>query len=145
MNPVLLRLLASLKVVACIGVGSAGTVGVQRWTASHSPQEIGQSAVDKENGKGMKFEINQPSKQLDEKEQSLNTERKLLAKQKAELEERLASTAQTQIVTTVATTVAETKREQPIIDDVPFGEEEKRKAREVKSFDLAPTRNYETS
>ena len=93
----------------------------------------------------MKFEINQPSKQLDEKEQSLKAERELLEKQKAEPEERLASTAQTQIVTTVATTVAETKPEQPIIDDMPFGEEEKRKAREVKSFDLAPTRNYETS
>lgn len=125
MNPVLLRLLASLKIPACIAIGCGGTLTVQRYTASSSLPWDEKAATEKEDfGKGMKFEINQLSKHLEEKEQSLKTWEEMLAKQAADLKEQQSAVSFVSAPTTTVTTVAEAKSDQPIIDDVPFGEED---------------------
>lgn len=125
MNPVWLRLPASLKIPACIAIGCGGTLTVQRYTASSSLSWDEKAATEKEDsGKGMKFEINQLSKQLEEKEQSLKTWEEMLAKQAADLKEQQAAVSSVSAQTTTVTTVAESKPDQPIIDDVPFGEED---------------------
>ena len=137
MNPVLLRLLASLKIPACIAIGCGGTLTVQRYTASSSPSWDEKAATEKEgSGKGMKFEINQLSKQLEEKEQSLKTWEEMLAKQAADLKEQQAAVSSAPARMTVATTVAEPKPDQPIIDDVPFGEEDA-KSGKLKASNIA--------
>ncbi len=137
MNPVLLRLLASLKIPAYIAIGCGGTLTVQRYTASSSLSWDEKAATEKEDsGKGMKFEINQLSKQLEEKEQSLKLWEELLAKKDADLKERLAAVSSEPARMTVATTVAEPKPDQPIIDDVPFGEEDA-KSGKLKASNIA--------
>ena len=125
MNPALLRLLASLKVATWAAAGCVGTVVVQHYTASSSSSWDEKAATEKEvSGKGIKFEISQLSKQLEEKEQSLKTWEELLAKKDADLKERLAEVSQTQTTTVVkTTTVADVKPDQPVIDDVSFGED----------------------
>ena len=92
MNPVLLRLFTSLKVAAFAAAGCVGTLGVQHYTASSSPSWDEKAAREKEgSGKGIKFEINQLSKQLEEKEQSLKAREDLVAKKEADLNERQAA------------------------------------------------------
>ena len=120
-----LSLGTSLKVAAGIGAGCVGTIGFQHYTASLSPLWDEKAASEKEgSGKGMKFEVNQLSKQLEEKEQSLKTWEEMLAKKDADLKERLAAVSSVSAQTTTVTTLAESKLDQPIIDDVPFGEED---------------------
>ena len=118
-----------MKVAACVGIGCGGTLGVQRYMTSQSSPWDEKAATGKEgSGKGMKFEINQLSKQLEEKEQSLKSWEELLAKREADLKEQQAAVLQVQktTATTVVQTasVAESKPEEAIIDDVPFGEED---------------------
>jgi hypothetical protein len=126
MNPVLLRLLASLKVAAWAAVGCGGTLTVQRYTTSSSSSWDEKAATEKEgSGKGMKFEINQLSKQLEEKEQSLKTWEEMLAKQAADLKEQQAAVSSAPARMTVATTVADVvKPDQPVVDEASFGEED---------------------
>ena len=127
MNPVLLKFLASLKVATWAVAGCFVTLGVQRYTTSSSSSWDEKAAIEKEvSGKGMKFEINQLSKQLEEKEQSLKTWEEMLLKQAADLKEQQAAVSSVSARTTTVTTVAEPKPDQPIIDDVPFGEEEQK-------------------
>ena len=134
MNPVLLRLLASLKIPVYIAVGCGGTIGVQHYMTSPSSSWDEKAAREKEgSGKGMKFEINQLSKQLEEKEQSLKTWEEMLAKQAADLKEQQQAVSSAPARTTVATSVAEPKPDQPIIDDVPFGEEEQKNKKSKNS------------
>lgn len=137
MNPVLLRFLAGLKIPACIAIGCGGTLTVQRHTASSSLSWDEKAATEKEDsGKGMKFEINQLSKQLEEKEQSLKTWEEMLAKQAADLKDQQAAVSSVSAQTTTVTTVAESKPAQPIIDDVPFGEEDA-KSGKLKASNIA--------
>ena len=137
MNPVLLRLLASLKIPVYIAVGCGGTIGVQYYMTSSSSSWDEKAATEKEgSGKGMKFEINQLSKQLEEKEQSLKTWEEMLAKQAADLKEQQQAVSSAPARTTVATTVAEPKPDQPIIDDVPFGEEDTKRGK-LKASNIA--------
>ena len=136
MNPVLLRLVASLKVAACVGIGCGGTLGVQHMTSSASSWDEKAAREEKGSGKGMKFEINQLSKQLEEKEQSLKTWEEMLAKQAADLKEQQAAVSSAPARMTVATTVAEPKPDQPIIDDVLFGEEDA-KSGKLKTSNIA--------
>lgn len=128
MKPNLLRIVAGSKLAACIGVGCGGTLGVQHYMTSSSSSWDEKAATEKESfGKGMKFEINQLSKQLEEKEQSLKALEELLTKKEADFKEQQAASVQTQTAhaTTVVqtTNVADPKPEQAFIDEVPFGEE----------------------
>ena len=67
MNTALLRFVASLKIPACIAVGCGGTLGVQHYITSSSSSWDEKVAREKEgSGKGVKFEVNQLSKQLEE-------------------------------------------------------------------------------
>ena len=84
----------------------------------------------------MKFEINQLSKQLEKKEQSLKTWEEMLAKQAADLKEQQAAVSSVSAQTTTVTTVAKPKLEQPIIDDVSFGEEDA-KSGKLKASNIA--------
>ena len=124
MSSVSLKLLAGLKIPACIAIGCGGTVVVQHYTTSSSLSWDEKAAKEKDgSGKGMKFEINQLSKQLEEKEQSLKTWEGMLAKQAADLKEQQAAVSSVSAQTKTVTTVAKPKLEQPIIDEAPFGEE----------------------
>ena len=143
MNLVLSKLPGSLKVAACIGAGCGGTLTVQHYTASSSPLWDKKATAEKENGKGMKFEIDQLSKQLEEKEQSLKSWEELLAKQAADLKEQQAAMSSVQTQAAVVTTVAEPKPEQPVIDEAPFGEEESKNEKSKQSKGYA-TGNYGT-
>ena len=141
MNPVVLRSLVSskipvyIKLPACIAIGCGGTLGVQYCMTSSSSSWGEKAATEKEgSGKGMKFEINQLSKQLAEKEQSLKTWKEMLAKQAADLKEQQVAVLSASGQKTIATTGTDSKPEQPIIDDFPFGEEEQTNKRLLTSI-----------
>ena len=133
MNPILPKLLASVKIPAWVAAGCAGTVVVQHYTTSSSSSWDEKAARGKESsGQGIKFEVSQLSKQLEEKEQSLKTWEEMLAKQAADLNERLAA-ASVPVQTTTVKTVAETKLDEPVIDETPFGEEDPKNGKSKQS------------